>query len=465
MAESLFPATAIITAAFLTRRLGPEGYGFLVLAATSVAWIEWSINSFFARPTIKFISEAEDWKPVADGLVRLQLLTSVAAMVLLWMLSRPLAVLFGEPQLGQYLALFALDVPLFNLAHAHRNVLIGKGDFAPSANLSAVRWLTRLLLILALVGGGLSVHGAILGTIGSSLAELLVARRYVRPSLFGVPNVMPPWALSLPLFASSLCLSFYTRLDLFALKRLGATTEQAGLYGAAQNLSSVPNIFSLAFMPLLLSTLTRLLSRGEAAAAKEIGTHALRGVLALMPIAAVVAGSAGEIISVVFGRDFQPAGTALATLVVGAFPLMMIPVASAILIAEGKASRIPWLTAPLVPMALVGHLIVIPRYGLLGAAGVTTTVGLIGASWAVWSLHHESRIVPPLGTLVRTAGVSAIAFAAAAIWPTPGALVILKLPVIALACLLIFLVLGEFTPADLAMARALITRDQGTPGV
>ena len=361
-AESLFPTTALITAAFLTRRLGPQGYGFLVLTATSVTWIEWSMNAFFARPTVKLISEAEDWKPVADGLVRQQLLVSLAVMLLLVLLAGPLASLLGDPQIGPYLTVFALDIPLFNLAHAHRNVLIGRGRFAESANLSAVRWISRLVLIVAFVGGGLSVTGAILGTIGASLAELLLARRYVRPSLFGLPSGRPLWALGLPLLVSSLCLSLYTRLDLFALKRLGATTEQAGIYGAAQNLALMPSVFSIAFLPLLLSTLTRLLALGEAEEAKKIGTNALRGAIGLMPLAAIIAGSGEEITAVFFGRDFEVAGRTLAILIPGSFLLMMVPVASALFTAKGQPGRTVWLTAPLVPLALAGHVLFIPRY-------------------------------------------------------------------------------------------------------
>jgi hypothetical protein len=64
IAGLLFPLTGIITAAFLNRRLGPEGYGLLTLSATLVGWIELGINSFFARATIKFVAEAENWRSI-----------------------------------------------------------------------------------------------------------------------------------------------------------------------------------------------------------------------------------------------------------------------------------------------------------------------------------------------------------------------------------------------------------------
>ena len=96
--------------------------------------------------------------------------------------------------------------------------------------MSAGRWIARLLLIVLLVELGLSVPGAILGSIGASLIEITIGQRYVRLSLFHrAPVPAPPlfWRYVLPLFLSALSLSCYNRLDLFALKVLGGTAVQA----------------------------------------------------------------------------------------------------------------------------------------------------------------------------------------------------------------------------------------------
>ena len=37
LAEALFPLTGVVTVVFLTRHLGPEGYGLLVLSTTVIA--------------------------------------------------------------------------------------------------------------------------------------------------------------------------------------------------------------------------------------------------------------------------------------------------------------------------------------------------------------------------------------------------------------------------------------------
>src|SRR4030042_2594955 len=85
LAEALVLPTGLLVAAFLTRRLGPEGYGLFVLSVTVVMWMEFTIASIFSRPTIKFLGEAEDWQPIATTVLRIYLLASCAGMVVLWL--------------------------------------------------------------------------------------------------------------------------------------------------------------------------------------------------------------------------------------------------------------------------------------------------------------------------------------------------------------------------------------------
>src|SRR5262249_58069038 len=87
------PLTGLITAAFLTRRLGPANYGLFTLAAVLTAWIEGGIVSAFARVTSKFIAEAEDWRPIGAAVVQLHLAVSGCVMLLLWLFAAPIAVL------------------------------------------------------------------------------------------------------------------------------------------------------------------------------------------------------------------------------------------------------------------------------------------------------------------------------------------------------------------------------------
>jgi len=456
LAESLLLLTGVITVSFLTRRLGAVNYGLFTLSATLIALIEFTITSLFARATVKFVSDAEDWRPVATTVMRLLLLISGGVTLLVWLMASPIAALLGEPVLATYLRVFALDIPLFTLAKSHRNILVGMGGYVQRARMSAGRWITRFLLIVLLVEWGLSVEGAILGSIGASIVELTIGRFYVRPSLSGPSTfaIRSLWGYAVPLFLSALALRLL-RLDLFALKILGGTQEQVGFYGAAQNFSLVVVIFGFSISPLLLSTLSRVLREGNFEKARGFASNAMRSVVALLPFAVMTAGAANEIASVIFGPKFVAAAPLMTLLLFSALARVMIMITNAILIAAGKPRWTLALTGPLLPVAIVGHLIMIPRLGALGAAVVTVSVACMGALASVLAVRHLWRILPPATTLLRSVLLSGLAFSLAVLWPTAGFLVLLKLPMIGIVILSGYLLLGEFTTQEIDLLRSL----------
>lgn len=456
LAESLLIPTGLLTAAYLARRLGPEGYGIFMVAAALVAWVEWSLAAVFSRASVKFVAEAVDWRPIGSTIVSAQLALAAAAAALLWALAEPVASVLGLSALAGPLRLFALDIPPFCLAQAHRNILIGIGDFSERALAAAARWVSRLLLVVLLVELGLSVEGAILGSIGASLIELAVCRIFVRPafSAGAALQVGRLWGYVAPLLLSALALRLYDRLDLVVLTALGGTPEQAGHYGAAQNLSILPNLFALSFAPLLLATLTRAFRDDERPAARRIGRGAMRGVLLLVPFAGLGAGAAPEIVELVFGPAFAPAGPLIAPLLFAAVALVLVAVTTAILIAAGRPGLTVACTAPLPVLAAAGYLRFIPRYGAQGAALVTLVGAMLAALALVTIVYRECRILPPVATAARSGVVCAGAFAAAALWPASGALVLLEVGAIAAGIVLALLAAGEFTREELVVVRS-----------
>jgi O-antigen/teichoic acid export membrane protein len=459
LADMMILPTGLLTTAYLTRRLGPEGYGLFILAATVVAWVEWSVAALFSRTTIKFVSEARDWRPVGAAVVWLHLLTSAGAMLLLASLAGPIAALLHEPHLAGYLRLFSLDIPLFSLAQAHRNILVGIGGFRERALASAGRWVTRLLAIVVLVQLGFSIPGAIVGSIVASFVELLIGRVYVRPSMWRPAgfSVRPLWGYAVPLLFAAVSLRMFDKLDLVTLKALGASAEQAGNYGAAQSLALVPGILAFSFSPLLLSTFTRLLLTGEAETARNLGRDAMRLVLGVLPFAGLVAGAAPEIVRFIFGQRFLSAAAPLALLIFGAVALMMISVASAILIGAGRPGWAVALAGLLVPLVLTGCLYFIPALGLRGAALATTLSAAVGAIASMLVVKRLRGLLPSSATLLRSLLLSALAYALAAWWHMPDILLLLKLPAISLLICAGYFVLGELSPAEKGMIRSLLS--------
>jgi O-antigen/teichoic acid export membrane protein len=456
-AELILLPTGLVTAAVLTRTLGPRGYGVFSVAATFITWLGLTTTTLLARAAVKFVSEADEWHSVATGVLRWRLAIGGAAALVVAAASTPIARLLGESTLAPYLAVFAVDLLLFNLARAHRDVLTGRGRFREVAAVSAARWISRLVFIVALVRLTGSVMGAVVGSVCATLVELLVARWREPVPFRGHSTVTRSmlWSVVAPLMIYGVALQLYSRIDLFALSALSHSPVDGGLYAAAQNLSVTPGLFAMALGPMLLATLARLRRSGAEKEARRVGRSALRVSIALVPLAAIVAGAAPAIVRVVFGASFAASGPLLALLFAGSVALAIMSVSVSIITAIDQQRIVSAMGLAVLAAAIAGHLVLIPRLGALGAAMVTTVCGAAGAL-ASLALVHRLWNVHAYATMARAAVLALPAYWLAARVPSAGLLVLLlALGLLAVAVAIAFVLLGELDADERRRWRAI----------
>jgi O-antigen/teichoic acid export membrane protein len=389
---------------------------------------------------------------------------SLFAMLALWLLAEPIADQLGAPRLVEYLRLFAVDIPLFGLAQAHRGVLIGLGHFGNRAIASAGRWTARALLIVVLLELGLSVEGAIIGSLGASVVELAIARWRVRPTLLtrlgaGYP-MRRVWGDAGPLFALGLGMRVLEKLDLVLLKGLGGSAEQAGIYAAAQNLTIGPGLVALAASPILLATLSRLVHAGSRDQARAVGREALRLLVLLAPLAAIGAAASPEIAVLLYGRVFMDSGPLAEILMLGAAAMAAFSLVTSVLIGAGRSGWTLAMVLAMLALAFVCHLVAIPRWGPLGAAAVTSLVTSLGALTGSLAIYRVWAVRPPAASVLRAGALCVAAFALTTAWSSPGLAVVLKLAVVVALVGLAYVGFGEFSVAELlaALPRAGLAR-------
>ena len=178
--------------------------------------------------------------------------------------------------------------------------------------------------------------------------------------------------------------------------------------------------------------------------------------MGMLPIAAMVSGAASEIVTLFFGQPFEPAGPLLAVLIWGAVAFVMISAMMVIVTAVRPPRLTLMLSAPLVPLAIAGYWVMIPRFGAIGAAFVTTFCSWLGAVTIVFVVHHVWSIFPPIGTLWRSVVISVLTYTLAVVWPTTGLLLMIKLALIGGGSLLAYLLMREFSADEIALARSFL---------
>jgi O-antigen/teichoic acid export membrane protein len=366
-----------------------------------------------------------------------------------------IAVLLGAAELAPHLRLMAMDIPVFNLGLAHRQILVGRGGYRQRSLSSAVRWSARVILVVSLVEMGLGVQGAILGLIGASGVELGLARYLTRLPLWGRTTLrLRDFAgYAVPLFVYTVCQGTLERMDLVLFKALGASEGEAGLYGAAQNLELMPVWFAVALASLALSTVSHLLAQGDRAGAARLGGQVVRGALLVLPLAGLVAGAAPNLLRVLYGAPYAAAAPVLAVLIFATVGQVVLLVATTLLTAFDRPRWCLVLSIPLVLLALVGYLVTIRPFGALGASLTTTVVVGLGAGCSLGLLYRLVGLAVPLGTFVRVLGLTAVSYALTRYCRAPDAWVLLQLPAAAALAALALLALGEFRPTGLRFGR------------
>jgi O-antigen/teichoic acid export membrane protein len=408
----MVPAGLLIVG-LLTRGLGPDGYGSFAISASLIVGIEWALASVLSRSTIHGVSQTEDWRPVARTLLHWHLTLGIAVLLVLWTIARPLAALLHEPTFALHITVLACDIPFFMVGQAYRNILTGRGSFALRALTGASRWFSRLAFTVIAVQMGISILAVIATCIGASIVELAVGRLSL--GSLKTPETHNSTALvrlAASLMVSTLSIAIIGKMDLFIIKTLGWPAQQAGFYAAAQNLALMPGIFGQAISAVVLSTLTRINADKQMVIFRKVAQQSLHAGLCLVPIIGVVAGGATEIAILCFGATFQSAATFLPLLFMGAVAQVVFSLIMATLTAGGHAGLTALLAAPLVFIALAGHLWSIPLWGPLGAAWTTALTMLVGAVGAYVAMRRLLFVRLCFASLVRAVTLSVIGWVA-----------------------------------------------------
>jgi O-antigen/teichoic acid export membrane protein len=185
----------------------------------------------------------------------------------------------------------------------------------------------------------------------------------------------------------------------------------------------------------------------------------MRGVLLLLPFAAIAAAAAPEIITLIFGREFITAAPLLRPLMFGSVALLMIAVTTSILTAAGKPRWTFQVAWPLLLGAAIGHALLIPLAGARGAAWVTTALACAGALVTIGLVRRLWHINPPARSCWRSLVVCAFVYAFSALLPAPGLLLLaLKLACAGLFVPVALLLLGEFSADEIGVALSPLRR-------
>ena len=273
-----------------------------------------------------------------------------------------------------------------------------------------------LTTIILRIGGGLA-GACIAVALGMVLTCAMAAFFYRREFPLG-PTLRAAWRgpvdwslvkMGMPLVLTNVVWALQGRMDLLTLGHY-RPSEDAAAYGACLLYVISLNQVRSAFYAVVCATIPPLLKRGDIKGVNNFVQRQTRWVAMLaMPLFVLFAGF-GDGLLAVFGPEFVRGAPAMAILAVGQLSSAMA-LAAYTLVLSGNTRFSALSGASCVIIQLVLLPILVPRYGLTGAA-VSSATGLVvsqvlqlGFTYRVTKVHGLSR------GLAKVTVAAAIAFA------------------------------------------------------
>jgi O-antigen/teichoic acid export membrane protein len=365
---------------------GPLALFFLGLAwlALVSAVARLGLDRAATRHLAAAIAEREP--ATARRVVQVALLAAAAGGVLagaLTALAAPFVAAWfpGQEGLAPFLLIVALVLPPYGVAIAAAGVLTGQGRAASAQLVQSTLW--PFAVILALLAGLRSAE-ALLLVIGftqavAAAAVLGMLRLERAPAAAPRPVGRAMLASGLPLMGLDLVNLGLLNLPLLVLGAVAGPTEVAA-FGLALRLFLLPWTLLISLSGLLSARFAAAQAKGERAMLARTNREGLRlARLTALPAALLIAAFPGFWLGL-FGEPFRVAAPALAVLALAQAVNASWALQDTLLAMTGHGAALRGVLASQAGALVVGAVLAVPGFGLMGAALATALPLVLGVA-------------------------------------------------------------------------------------
>ncbi|TYL39969.1 polysaccharide biosynthesis protein [Natronococcus pandeyae] len=456
----------ILSTPILFRLLEPAGFGDYSFLMSVFAIYMIFVSSGIADGVRKFLAEErsmQDWEPYVVGYYfRLALLFSLTGAFLMILSSQSGLVtrLFGAEYTPYFYGLALLVVSVQFQTYS-RKTLMGFGLERYSEPLNILDKVAFVVVAIPLVYLDFGVTGALAGHAVASIAVgviglMLIHQRVPLSNVFRTPPSNFPRKKMLTFNSMSIVLLFLLtslyHIDVVMLQHFRESAD-VGNYRAALTLAEFLWFVPLALQTVYVHSTSELWSRNRTKQITSLASKTTRYTFLLTAIMAVGLAALADIaVPIYFGPDATPAIEPLLLLLPGALGFALARPILAVSQGEGTLRYPVAATGVAATINVVLNFLLIPRYGMHGAA-VATSVGY-GGMFAFHCVSARHVGFDPLADarfsrIVATTALAAIPIFALAAVITNEWLALVIVPPTGLAIYLTFAVLtGAITPAE-----------------
>lgn len=377
---------AVVSTPIIVRLLGPGGYGDYAVLLSIYSLYMIPISSAITEGVQKFVGEDRDDHGWSERVLQFYFalalsLALIGVAVLVAFTTLGFTRFIGE-EFAFYFYVLAAFVFVGQFRAFSMHALLGFGLENVNGPLSVVKKVVTVVLGVVLVYFGLDVFGMLVGHIVgngliAAMAGYVILRRISVRRLIKIPDATPYREFlsynGLNIVLVLLVMSLF-HVDVVMVRTL-VDSDTTGFYKAALALAELIWIVPVVLQTLLLHSSSTLWSQGRTEEITALAGRITRYTTLLVLLMAVgLAILADRFVPLYYGQEFTVATTPLLLLLPGAIGFAVARPLQAICQGSGQLKPLILATGIAAVLNIVLNAILIPLFGMVGAA-VATSIG------------------------------------------------------------------------------------------
>lgn len=452
-AQAVVLGLGYVTHLWIGRALGPAPYGVfgVVLSIQTIAGMVLTFG--VPMGVSRFVAQDETHaNSILHAALRLQATVALAVSLITALTAPVLARVLGDVALTNFIRFVALIILLQAFYQVYIQFLSGMHRFNKQATLTSLYAVTKLIGAISLIYI-IGVYGAFAGfAVGGVIAAII--GWYWTKDMGGKAKLRLPLKAFLSFTGTYVFiligLQILISLDLFMVKALLGDDTLAGYYNASVTLARIPYLLLHGLAFILLPSVSALTKPGASHdRAATFIRDTLRYLIALIvPAVTLAAATSKNLVILFYSSQYLPAAAPLTVLMIGLGSLAFFLLLSNIVAGTGRANVGLFLTIIILGISGILGWLLIPRFGLIGAAWQTTIAGVVGLFLISVYTFRKFHIPIPLRSTTNILIATAVAVSPTYVWQTSAATLIPQYIFVLALYILTLYVLGEVTPAD-----------------
>jgi len=460
IAQAVFVLSGYAIHVGLGRLLGPSDYGIYSVVIYVATVFNLILTTGLPYAASKFISENESQSQcIMKSSLSLSAILGIAVSTMIFFGAELISTILNDITLSPYIRLISIMMPIYALRTAIIGYYNGMRSYKIQAFLLLLYDISKPFVIFLLVFLGFSEWGAVLGfALGPILPMLagfyLMGLQVFRARSYSYKKLLK---FAIPIIVFSLSINLIMSMDLFFVKRILMNNELAGFYSAASMIAKVPYTLLGALTAALFPAISASMNDQERT--HEYISESIRyTLLVLVPLTFIIAASSGGLVSLIYSKVFAPAGEPLGILIIGEGFFAMFSVLTTVISGSGKPGISMVLSLMILFADLMSNQILVPIWGMLGAALSTGISSAIGLSLSAFFVYRHHRVLMSALSTAKILLASLLIYAGITYIRPEGLLLVLVYFLAGVLYLAILYILKEITPNDMARFGRLLKR-------